>query len=445
MIFRTFFTLGFLASGGILIGLWFFAYEDHSAEVSGVVQLLRVDRYKKNFIEPDSQLARLALKRKDVARKLLEAGKMQVERKKDLSKLQNEMFAALAKTKVHAEDARKRFEGGKVFGLNEPLGRAYHKWKEAQTVAEGLARVNRKIEEMEKFAPLSEFTSQIKTLIQKSEEHELFISPDEQNKIDRLLATGITEPTPEDITESEKVQDLIWGRVSHEVGENAVSGEQANNQNMLEQLKQYAGIDGAAGGKYSGGDVSKYVIRPKWFKQAFITNVIVFAVCFPVVIVVFMSNTRKRIRKKKRDEQIRKEQAKREQEEKERDEQIRRERAKKEQEEREQVRAAGEIFGELLVLFSESERYHRSTNPAISDALRHVCELVQFTPNTDLMDEQNVAAVLKIIDDLYQWQKEYSRQNDVRRIDFLRPDSWIRFQSQFPNQIITKELQSRIV
>lgn len=434
MTFRGIFLLGFFFFGGVLIALWFLACQDRSAEVSEIVQLLRLEGYEKNNIEPDSQLALLVLKRKELAKKLLEAGKLYDKRKKDLSKLQNEMFAAIAKTKQNPKEVRKQFESGKIFSMNEPLGIPYQKWQEVETAAEGLVKINIWIDQQEKNVSLSELTRKVKTLIHDLEERELLnISPEEQKEIDRLLAINTKEPmlTSIDVVESEKLQNLIWEQQE----ENNFSIKDVNFPSTKgtdrHLLEQYAGMDKHVleTAESSDGDVIKYVIRPKWFLPAFFANLIGLVICC----VGFIRSKESKVELIVTNRNLMNVPIK---------PPVKTREEWDEKREIEQIRAKKEMFGDLLVLFSESEDYHRSVNTVLFDQFKNTRnQLVQIAPlRGDLMEEQTIDAMLKIIKELQQWWKEYSQQNDVRFLQFWRPDSWDRFELAFPNQRITRVL-----
>ncbi|MDR3183519.1 MAG: TerD family protein [Planctomycetaceae bacterium] len=89
------------------------------------------------------------------------------------------------------------------------------------------------------------------------------------------------------------------------------------------------------------------------------------------------------------------------------------------------------LLPELQMLFAESLQYHFSDTP-LKDALEH--------GGDELAGAQNVSAVLEIIEELYDWWREYRTENTVRS-PFWRPDSWSRFEHTFPNHPVTVKLQ----
>jgi hypothetical protein len=453
-IFRVFSVLVTLVSGWIFAGLYFFAYDDRSAEVAEIVQLLRFDGYTKDTIELDSSLARLALKRKKLAQNLLDVSQLQTKRRKDLTASQKEMFAEIAKTEYDKEEVRKQFESGKTFRMTEPLGKAYHQWKAAQAAVKEIARLNSWIDLQESHNPIYEFTAKITTTIYRMESEELLqISPEEQREIDVLLASKNTEldQTSEILTDPKEIYDLVWSQTGEYNNVLDKSDNRRNNVKM-DLLEQYTGKSNRAekSSESSDSPVVKYLVRPKWFKKALVTDCFVFAVCFPIFLQGFNTARRKRAADRKaRDKQTQieldtktKAAVKRTTELEE--EKARLELERKKQEEENKSKLNGKMIDALLELFSDSENYHQSVNPLVYDLLKHGREQLARTLSTADYNTscQNIPAILPFITKLQQhWEQYYRHRDNIRLIEFWRPDSWDRFENKFPNQRLTEELR----
>lgn len=109
--------------------------------------------------------------------------------------------------------------------------------------------------------------------------------------------------------------------------------------------------------------------------------------------------------------------------------------AKQEQQQRiedEARRIPKELMPKLLLLLSESEKYH-STDDALKRTFEQWRQRISVLGNIDLTEDKNIGKIIRILDGL-----PNSEANAL--LPFFRPDSWSKFKSEFPTHRITQTL-----